>query len=271
MILMSIVTMVSVFTCVAQAATTVTLTATPTTGISPLSVTLNWSSTEATACSASGGWSGTKATSGSQTVTGLTANATFALTCTGPTEPADLSWVPPTLNTDGSAIPATGAGSLAKYKIFHAATSAGVGSATPIEVLVPATTYSVTGLPVGVRYFAVKASTSAGIDSDLSGIANKNVVAASGSASTSVVVNTKPNPPLVTVQTTAYDLNMKGNGEVSLGRYVGNIELGVSCGDYAFVDQGGEKYYEVPTSAVDLHNKPKPKSSVLVARCEPAA
>ena len=272
MLLASVAIIGLLVTCVARAATTVTLTANPTSGISPLSVTLTWSSTEATACSAAGGWTGSKAASGTQTITGLTANTTFSLTCTGPTEPAVLTWVAPTTNTDGSAIPATGPGALAKYKIFHASTSAGIATATPTEIAAPALTYSVTGLPVGMRYFAVKASNIAGLDSDFSGIGSKNVVAASATASTSVVVNTKPNPPLVTVQTVAYDLNMKGNGKVSLGRFVGYVELGIACGDYAFVEQsGGGKFYQVPTTAVDLHNKPKPKSSVLVARCEPSA
>src|SRR5262249_23125734 len=39
--------------------------------------------TNATSCSALGGWSGAKATSGSQSTGNLTANTTFTLTCTG--------------------------------------------------------------------------------------------------------------------------------------------------------------------------------------------
>ena len=46
-------------------------------------VTLQWSSTDATACTASGGWSGAKATSGSEAIATLTAAATFTLQCTG--------------------------------------------------------------------------------------------------------------------------------------------------------------------------------------------
>jgi hypothetical protein len=62
---------------------TVTLTASPTLVASGSSSALLWSSTNATSCTASGGWSGTKATSGSQSLTGLTATATYTLTCTG--------------------------------------------------------------------------------------------------------------------------------------------------------------------------------------------
>ena len=48
------------------------------------SATLTWSSTHATACTASGAWSGNKALSGSQSTGALTANATYTLSCTGP-------------------------------------------------------------------------------------------------------------------------------------------------------------------------------------------
>jgi hypothetical protein len=48
------------------------------------SVDITWASTNATSCSASGSWSGTKATSGSETISITTAgNNTFTITCTG--------------------------------------------------------------------------------------------------------------------------------------------------------------------------------------------
>jgi hypothetical protein len=46
--------------------------------------TLTWSSAHATSCTASGDWSGTLASSGTQNTGVLTANAIFSLTCTGP-------------------------------------------------------------------------------------------------------------------------------------------------------------------------------------------
>lgn len=45
--------------------------------------TLSWSTTNATSCSASGGWSGAKATSGSQQISGITSNQTYYMTCSG--------------------------------------------------------------------------------------------------------------------------------------------------------------------------------------------
>jgi hypothetical protein len=47
------------------------------------SVTLTWSSTNAQACTASGGWSGSKATSGSELVGPLAQTASFVLSCSG--------------------------------------------------------------------------------------------------------------------------------------------------------------------------------------------
>ncbi|MDQ3002970.1 MAG: hypothetical protein M3Y08_17125, partial [Fibrobacterota bacterium] len=66
-------------------APTVTLTANPTAVSSGGSSTLTWSSTNATACDASGAWNGVKAVSGTQSTGSLTATGTFTYTmsCTG--------------------------------------------------------------------------------------------------------------------------------------------------------------------------------------------
>ncbi|HEX9661690.1 MAG TPA: hypothetical protein VGB27_05340, partial [Candidatus Binatia bacterium] len=64
-------------------ALTLTLTANPTSVASGSASTLNWSSTNATSCTASGAWSGSKATSGSQSTGALTSDSTFGLNCSG--------------------------------------------------------------------------------------------------------------------------------------------------------------------------------------------
>ena len=46
-------------------------------------VILTWSTINASSCTASGGWSGTKATSGTETITNLTNTTSFTLSCTG--------------------------------------------------------------------------------------------------------------------------------------------------------------------------------------------
>lgn len=61
---------------------TVTLEANPTGVTTGTSSTLTWTSTNATSCTATGGWSGTLATSGSQDVS-PTATTVYKLTCTG--------------------------------------------------------------------------------------------------------------------------------------------------------------------------------------------
>jgi hypothetical protein len=62
---------------------TITFSASPTTvnvgGVS----TLSWNSTNATSCTASGAWSGSKPTSGSQSTGALRAATTYSLSCTG--------------------------------------------------------------------------------------------------------------------------------------------------------------------------------------------
>lgn len=62
---------------------TVTLTATPPSVTTGSSTNLTWMSTNATTCTASGGWTGTKATSGSEVSAALVANTSFTLSCTG--------------------------------------------------------------------------------------------------------------------------------------------------------------------------------------------
>jgi len=64
-------------------APTVSLVASPTSVSSGSAATLTWSSINATSCSASGGWSGTKAINGSEGTSTLTQNSTYTLSCTG--------------------------------------------------------------------------------------------------------------------------------------------------------------------------------------------
>jgi len=60
---------------------TVSLSASASSVVSGSSPTLTWSSSNASSCTASGGWTGSKATSGQQAVGPLTATTTFTLAC----------------------------------------------------------------------------------------------------------------------------------------------------------------------------------------------
>jgi tetratricopeptide (TPR) repeat protein len=62
----------------------ITLQGTPLSVASGGTVTLAWSSKNATSCTASGGWSGSEPVSGTITSAALTAATTFTLSCTGP-------------------------------------------------------------------------------------------------------------------------------------------------------------------------------------------
>jgi hypothetical protein len=61
----------------------VSLSASPTSVKSGTASTLNWSATNATSCTAGGGWSGSKAMSGSASTGVLSATKSFSLSCTG--------------------------------------------------------------------------------------------------------------------------------------------------------------------------------------------
>lgn len=148
---------------------------------------LNWSSTNADACFASDGWSGTKATNGSQTSGALTENTTFTLSCSGPggsimmskivkVSPAPvrlgnatLTWTPPTTNEDRSTLT-----DLAGYKIYHGTTS-GKYSETVTITNPGVSSYTVENLNVGTHYFAVTAFDANGNESKHSSEASKNI------------------------------------------------------------------------------------------------
>jgi hypothetical protein len=61
----------------------VTLSAAAGSVASGASTTLTWSSTDATSCTASGAWAGSKATSGSEATAAINADSTYTLSCTG--------------------------------------------------------------------------------------------------------------------------------------------------------------------------------------------
>lgn len=72
------------------ATTTVSLLANPTTIVSGATSTLSWTSTNATSCTASDGWSGVKATTSSEIVSPV-ATTTYILVCSGATNSATSS------------------------------------------------------------------------------------------------------------------------------------------------------------------------------------
>lgn len=94
---------------------TLNFSANPTVVSSNGSTTLSWSATNASSCDASGGWSGTKAVSGTQTINSITSSNSYTLTCQGANGSVthsvavtvsasftvDTSWAPNSDNPDG--------------------------------------------------------------------------------------------------------------------------------------------------------------------------
>jgi hypothetical protein len=132
------------------------------------SATLSWTSTDADSCVASNGWSGTRSTMGSLSVSPA-ATAIYTLTCSGEggstsdsvtvtvNEPApsgqdiNLSWVAPAEREDGTPISMS---EIAGYKIYYG-TSQGQYT-TSIDINDgSAEGYTITGLPSGTYYIVV--------------------------------------------------------------------------------------------------------------------
>jgi len=163
----------------AGASPSVQLTANPP-GVAPGgTTTLTWSSTNATSCTASGGWSGSKALSGSETSAAINADQTYRLTCSGANgnavsattvtlRNAVLTWTAPTQNVDGT--PLT---NLAGYKVYAGTASRSYG--TPANISGAGTTTYTTSLTPGTWYFAISAVDSTGAESAKSNEVSKTV------------------------------------------------------------------------------------------------
>ena len=145
---------------------------------------LTWATSPAGAtCTASGGWTGTKAGSGSETLPAAAPPLNYALECTWPgtSTSAALSWVAPTTNTDGTALAKCAASTdtgpcLAKYRICRGATATTTTDCRDHN-FPSATSANWTGLAVGTHWFGVKAVTGQGAESALSNTAFKTVTA----------------------------------------------------------------------------------------------
>lgn len=213
---------------IARAAPAVNVTCSPTAGVSPVAASISWTATEVNACTASGSWTGTKALTGSQSLTNLTAPARYVLTCTknAVLGEAHLSWTAPTQNTDGT--PLT---DLAGYRIAHGTASNALTQT--IDVTPPSVTdYDVQGLPAGPRYFAVRAYNAKGAESSNSNIATKIIVttpAQTVTAECSINVTKQPSAPtLLTIEPTAYRLDLGYANQVKVAA-VGTVPLGSPC------------------------------------------
>lgn len=163
--------------------------------ISPVTPTLTWSSSGASACSASSTpsdplWTGTVALSGSKTVTAITTQTVYNITCsTASDTTATLSWTPPTTNTDGTALT-----NLAGFKAYEV-----VNGSNVLKTDLPLPSYTqvaISSLAIGTHTFVVTAYNALGTESGPSNQASKTIVAAASTTqSVTVPVQKKPSPP----------------------------------------------------------------------------
>jgi hypothetical protein len=125
------------------------------------STTLSWTSSNATSCSAGGGWSGNRALNGSEIVGPLSADRSYQLTCDGPAGSAvsmvtvrvadkTLRWRAPTQNVDGT--PLT---DLAGYRVYWGLSSRSYSGSYTINS--PTTTQWEATVSPGEYYFALTA------------------------------------------------------------------------------------------------------------------
>lgn len=166
-------------------------------------------------------WVKANRTKASYAAVGLVALLFALLLSCGSARAADLavSWTYPATNTDGSAIPASGAGSISGFVLEWGTCSGNafgtkIGGAAPTS---PATSYTVTGLQPGTYCVRIAAVNSYAVVSAFSNVATKTITAPT------------PNPPVLTIATTAYELRSYSNGTFRMVN-VGSVPLNAACG-----------------------------------------
>lgn len=157
-----------------------------------VSPTLSWSTAPvATSCTASGGWTGTKAVSGSEVIPTFTVTKTFVLSCTwAGGGSATINWTLPTQNTDGS--PLT---DLTGFKIYRRIVPATTETLLTNVQSATATSFTDSPLSPGTYFYTMTSYNVAGIESDHTSPGSKVVTAASDTQQIAVTVNPKPNSP----------------------------------------------------------------------------
>jgi hypothetical protein len=239
----------------AQTAGTITFTANPTSGTGSVVPRLSWSTSPvASSCTASGGWSGTKFASGTETLAAITSNRTYYLTCTWGNGTATINWTRPSTNTDGS--PLT---NLAGYNVLYGTSASALTNVRQINN--PATTSTtISALQTGTWYFSVRAFNTSQVESNNSNTAQKTI--SSASAARSLTINVASATTLRTTSTSVYDVLFQTGGPPALGRVVGTVPLGTTCNSKFPVNTN---YFPVSTTRVSFSNTPR--SASVVARC----
>ena len=177
----------------AQTAGVVTLRSNQTSATAGFVPVLTWSTNPvAKSCVASGGWSGTKAASGTQTLSAINGTTNFTLTCSWSSGSAVVAWKAPTTNTDGSTLV-----NLAGYRVYYGTSSSSFPQSVTVNN-VAALNASITPLTAGTWYFKVRALNSNQVESADSNIASKAVAGATSASTVKVTISGSTTPPPTT-------------------------------------------------------------------------
>lgn len=227
-----------------EAAPAVSISVSPATGVAPYPATLTWNASGAATCTASDGWSGTQAVTGTKQVT-ITAAVKFTLTCVASDGQVTITWTPPTMNTDGSTLT-----DLAGFNLYRGTSATNLAKIKSLGKTV--TSYVDPALASGTYLYAATAVNAGSQESVKSQTSSAVVVGSSASQSATADVTTIPNPPtgLTTVAATAYEIRPNAKGVLTAAR-IGVVPLGTSCSsDTRTVAK--VTYNRVSPAAVDL-------------------
>jgi hypothetical protein len=141
--------------------------------------TLTWSTTGVDACTASGAWSGGRPTRGQEVLSNVTADGTYALTCSGTggsavsavsvsVRSALLSWEAPTQNVDGSTLT-----DLTGFNVYYGPSSGNYPNVIPVAD--PTILQLRIDLPPGTHFFAATSESASGAESAYSGEVSKTI------------------------------------------------------------------------------------------------
>jgi hypothetical protein len=243
----------------AQTAGTISLSASPTSGTGSVTPKLTWSTNPvASSCTASGGWSGTKAASGTQTLTTIRANTNYTLTCTWGSGSATIAWTAPTKNSDGTTLT-----NLASYKVLYGTSSTSFTRSKVVDDPTLLRT-TISSLTPATWYFTVHSVSTTGAESSNSNVASKAVTGAKAAKTVSVTVRSSSSTaPLTTKATNVWDVYKRSDGAWVRNVVVGQIPLGKPC--YTSF-RAGPKHYLINKADV-TRIYVTPKSTNLVVNC----
>ena len=173
----------------------------PTSGNSPLNVTLTWNipgMASGLPCNASGDWSGQKAAVGNEVISGLMKSSSFTLTCAAASKEIAvvIAWKAPTTNTDGT--PLT---NITGYSVSYGQSPSVLNGAASAPASATSVIIKDFNFKPGRWYFAMRAL-AGGNQSDLSNLISLDLVTPPGqvvqpfTGTVNVTLATQPNAPV---------------------------------------------------------------------------